>query len=122
MNFFPSSGKISVIIEDYIYWEFDSVFTVTKMWFKIPVIQRENEDQRTKVNSAIYRGIQMRKYYKDENLEGKSQGARKMSLSRKMKVILKQVDRFSHLFFINFIFFCCSKYNMGQSINQRMIS
>ena len=105
MNFFPSSGKISVIIEDYIYLEFDSVFTVTKMWFKIPVIQRENEDQRTKVNSAIYRGIQMRKYYKDENLEGKSQGARKMSLSRKMKVILKQVDRFSHLFFINFIFF-----------------
>ena len=121
MNFFPSSGKISVIIEDYIYWEFDSVFTVTKMWFKIPVIQRENEDQRTKVNSAIYRGIQMRKYYKDENLEGKSQGARRVSLSRKMKVILKQVDKFCHLFFINFIFFCCSKYNMGQSINQRMI-
>ena len=122
MNFFPSSGKISVIIEDYIYLEFDSVFTVTKMWFKIPVIQRENEDQRTKVNSAIYRGIQMRKYYKDENLEGKSQDARRKSLSRKMKVILKQVDRFCHLFFINFIFFCCSKYNMGQSINQRMIS
>ena len=121
MNFFPSSGKISVIIEDYIYWEFDSVFTVTKMWFKIPVIQRENEDQRTKVNSAIYRGIQMRKYYMDENLEGKSQDARRKSLSRKMKVILKQVDRFCHLFFINFIFFCCSKYNMGQSINQRMI-
>ena len=121
MNFFPSSGKISVIIEDYIYLEFDSVFTVTKMWFKIPVIQRENEDQRTKVNSAIYRGIQMRKYYMDKNLEGKSQDARRKSLSRKMKVILKQVDRFCHLFFINFIFFCCSKYNMGQSINQRMI-
>ena len=92
------------------------------MWFKIPVIQRENEDQRTKVNSAIYRGIEMRKYYMDENLEGKSQDARRKSLSRKMKVILKQVDRFCHLFFINFIFFCCSKYNMGQSINQRMIS
>ena len=62
------------------------------MWFKIPVIERENEDQRVKVNSALYRAIQMRKYYKDENLDEKSQGARKMSLSRKMKVILKQVD------------------------------
>ena len=84
--------------------EFDSVFTVTKMWFKIPVIQRENEDQRTKVNSAIYRAIQMRKYYKDENLEGKSQDARRKALSRKMKVILKQVDWISHFSFF-FIFF-----------------
>ena len=73
------------------------------MWFKIPVIQRENENQRIKVNSALYRAIQMRKYYKDENLEGKSQGARRVSLSRKMKVILKQVDWISH--FLVFIFF-----------------
>ena len=62
------------------------------MWFKIPVVQKENENERIKVNSALYRAIQMRKYYKDENLDEKSQGARKMSLSRKMKVILKQVD------------------------------
>ena len=74
------------------------------MWFKIPVIQRENEDQRTKVNSAIYRGIQMRKYYKDENLEGKSQDARRKSLSRKMKVILKQVDWISHFSVFYFFF------------------
>ena len=73
------------------------------MWFKIPVVQRENQDQRNKVNSAIYRGIQMRKYYKDENLEGKSQDARRKSLSRKMKVILKQVDWISH--FSVFYFF-----------------
>ena len=75
------------------------------MWFKIPVIQRENEDQRTKVNSAIYRGIQMRKYYMDENLEGKSQDARRKSLSMKMKVILKQVDWISHFSVFYFFFF-----------------
>ena len=75
-----------------------------KMWFKIPVIQRENEDQRTKVNSAIYRAIQMRKYYKDENLEGKSQDARRKALSRKMKVILKQVDWISHFSVFYFFF------------------
>ena len=98
-EFFPSSGKISVIIEDYIYWAFDSIFTVTKMWFKIPVIQRENADQRNKVNSAIYRGIQMHKYYKDENLEERTQDTRRKALSSKMKNILKQVDRFGHFFF-----------------------
>ena len=62
------------------------------MWFKILVIERENEDQRVKVNSALYRAIQMRKYYKDENLDGKSHDTRQKSLSRKMKVFLKQVD------------------------------
>ena len=74
------------------------------MWFKIPVIQRENQDQRNKVNSAIYRGIQMQKYYKDENLEEKTPAAQRKALSRKMKIILKQVDSFCH-FFINFMFF-----------------
>ena len=62
------------------------------MWVKIPVVQKENENEKIKVNSALFRAIQMFKHYKNENLEGKSQDARKKSLSRKMKVILKQVS------------------------------
>ena len=72
------------------------------MWFKIPVIEnRENANQRNKVNSAIYRAIQMHKYYKDENLEERTQDTRRKALSSKMKNILKQVDRFGHFFKIS---------------------
>ena len=81
------------------------------MWFKIPVIQGENENQRNKVNAVLYRAIQMRKYYK-ENLIGKSPGAQRQALSRKMKIVLKQVERFSH--FSVFILFRSSKFNMGR--------
>ena len=65
------------------------------MWFKIPVLERENPNERNyAVNAAIYRAIRMRKYYKDENLELKSPEAKRKALSRKIKTLLRQVKRF----------------------------
>ena len=53
-----------------------------------------SEDQNERngsVNSAIFRAVQLRNYYEEEDLKSKNEYARSRAISRKLKILLKQV-------------------------------
>ena len=62
------------------------------MWVKIRVMASEDQNERNgSVNSAIFRAVQLRKYYEEEDLKSKNEYARSRAISRKLKILLKQV-------------------------------